>query len=59
MSIEYIRKYYKIPAKIGMRIRFKNKFGKIVGTRNSHLRIRLDGEKIINNYHPTWNIEYI
>lgn len=58
MSAEYVRNYYKVPAKRGMRVVADGKPGKIVGFDGAHLRIRLDGEKHIGNWHPTWRIEY-
>jgi len=57
--MEYIRKYYGVPAKRGGRIKFKGKPGTIVGSDRSYLRIRFDGEKAIYTYHPTWEIEYL
>lgn len=59
MSIEYIRKTYKVPAKVGGKIIFEGHPGIITGTNGPHLRIRLDDEKRSGYYHPTWNIEYL
>lgn len=58
MSAEYVRAYYGVPAKRGMRIVADGKPGKIVGFDGAHLRVRLDGETHIGNWHPTWRIEY-
>ncbi len=57
----YIRSYYGVPAKKGQRVYYRhaNKYGTIVGTSNAHLRIRLDGEKHIGTYHPTWELDYL
>lgn len=57
--MEYIRKYYNVPAKRGGRIEFKGKQGTIVGSSRPYLRIRFDGEKAIYTYHPTWEIKYL
>ena len=61
--MEYIRKYYDVPAKRGARVKIETFYGfdkgTIVGSRNSYLRIRLDGENEINSYHPTSNIIYL
>lgn len=57
-DLEYIRKTYNVPAKIGGRIKYKSRPGTIVGVRGPHLRIGLDGEDVIRSYHPTWEIEY-
>jgi len=58
MSIEYIRKTYNVPAKIGGRIEYKSRPGTIVGACSGYLKIILDGETEINSYHPTWEMEY-
>jgi hypothetical protein len=57
--MEYIRTYYGVNAKRGGRIVYKNKSGTIVGSKGPYLRIRLDGEKKIGNYHPTYEITYL
>jgi hypothetical protein len=63
MSMAYIRRTYKVPAKRGGRVRYTwpspPQTGTIVGARGPHLRIRLDGEKHSELYHPTWEIEYL
>lgn len=58
-KMDYIRNYYKVPAKKGGRVEYEGKAGTIVGTRNAYLRIRLDGEKKIKSYHPTYNMSYL
>lgn len=58
MSAAYVREYYKVPAKRGMRIKFEGQPGVIVGFRDQYLRVRLDDEKRIITCHPTWEIEY-
>lgn len=57
--MQYIRNYYKVPAKRGGKITYKGKAGTIVGAKGAHLRIRLEGENRIGSYHPTWEIEYL
>jgi len=57
-GFEYIRQTYNVPAKFGGRIEYQSKPGTIVGVRGEYLQIRLDGETIINSYHPTWEMEY-
>lgn len=59
MSMEYIRTHYAVPAKRGGRVEYEGKPGVITGTRDAHLRIRLDGEKHSLPYHPTWHIKYL
>ncbi len=63
MGIEYIRRYYGVPAKRGGRVKYtgcgRDELGTITGTMGSHLRIRLDGLKISHPFHPTWELEYL
>lgn len=64
MSMDYIRRAYGVPAKRGMRLRFKDSIGgdregTIVGSRAQYLRVRLDGENWTRMVHPTWPIEYL
>jgi hypothetical protein len=59
-DMKWIRKYYKVPAKRGGKVRFcKTKIGTIKSARNGYLRVVFDGYKNIVSLHPTWNIEYI
>lgn len=58
-TLEYIRRYYKVPAEKGARVRFEGKAGTILsGASGPYLRVRLDGEKWARTYHPTWHLEY-
>lgn len=57
-KMDYIRRFYGVPAKRGRRVRFKGVPGTITGSCNARLRIRLDGDKRSGVYHPTWEIEY-
>ncbi len=64
MSMEYIRKYYKVPAKRGAKVRVTSSHGKdikfdgtIVASEGAYLRIKINGK--VGTYHPTWNIEYL
>jgi len=65
MSIEQIRQTRNVPAKVGGRIRYSGSAdgvtleGTIVGGKNGYLQIRLDGDKYVRNYHPTWKLEYL
>lgn len=59
MSLEYIRKFYDVPATEGERvIVFSGQRGAIIGAVDSYLLIRLDGEKRVKSFHPDWNIDY-
>jgi hypothetical protein len=66
MGIQWIRDNYRVPAKRGGRVKYTGhmfglmpKFGTITGARNSHLRIRIDGQKHSLPFHPTWCIQYL
>uniref|UniRef100_A0A1A7GCM2 Uncharacterized protein n=2 Tax=root TaxID=1 RepID=A0A1A7GCM2_9ZZZZ len=64
MSMSWIRKNYRVPAKRGGRIEYTGgkqpQYGTIVGARNQYLLIRLDGESHEpGSYHPTWEITYL
>jgi hypothetical protein len=54
----YVRDYYGVPAKRGMRVEIDGKGGVITGFDGAHLRVRLDGEKHSVNAHPTWRVTY-
>lgn len=62
MSMQYIRDYYRVPAKRGGRVEFTGKaepiMGTITGSNGAKLRIRLDGATVSLNYHPTWKLRY-
>ena len=57
--MDYIRNYYKVPAKRFGKVQYKGQNGVITGASGGHLRIRLDGEKKSKLYHPTWEIKYL
>lgn len=61
MSMEYIRNYYRVPAKRGGRVRstYWKKDGTIKGTDGAYLRILFDGESEVGTYHPTWELVYL
>lgn len=63
MTMKYIRDYYGVPAKRGMRVAYTDSLRRVVGTitgsRNGYLRIRIDGNKRVEFYHPTFGIEYL
>ena len=57
--MEYIRKYYQVPVKRGMKVIANGKSGEITSARGAYLKIRIEGEKKPIIYHPTWEIQYI
>lgn len=65
MSMAYIRKIYKVPAKRGGRVDVVSPrdgsviiTGTITGADGAYLRVRLPGSKRSHRYHPTDNVRY-
>lgn len=63
MSMQYVRDYYRVPAKRGGRVRYtgggQSRHGTIRSASGQYLRILLDGDKHAGTYHPTWSLEYL
>ena len=61
--MNYIRRYYGVPAKRGGRVKYTGgkspRYGTIKSASGPHLRILLDGDKYAGTYHPTWELEYV
>lgn len=51
--LEYIRKYYEVPATKGRVVVYKGKMGTIVGASGPHVKVLLDEAKFASPYHPT------
>lgn len=60
MSAQYVRTYYRVPAKRGMRITFEDdgRQGRIVSFPGARLGVRFDGERATKHLHPTWKVTY-
>ena len=58
-DMKYIREQYGVPAKIGMKVVAQGRDGTIVGARCEYIRVKIDGEKNVLLFHPTWEMEYI
>lgn len=60
-AIEWIRRTYDVPAKIGGRVIFDGQPGRICSTNAGHLAIHLDGTPVRRRVytHPTWRMEYL
>lgn len=58
---DYVRRYYSVPAYVGVRVKAGGKDGVIVAAKSDlhYVHIRLDGQKHSNPYHPTDGIEYM
>lgn len=59
-SFDYVRERYNLPfIKRGMRVKTHDgRTGSITSGYGSYIRIRLDGEKRSEIYHPTWELTY-
>ena len=59
-NFEYIRYYYNLPfLKRGQRVLYDAREGKVIGTHNAYLKVRVSDSKTPLILHPTWNITYI
>jgi hypothetical protein len=62
MSMDYIRRAYKVPAKRGMTVTIVGDGARIqariVGSRGQYLRLWIPGGKRSHLYHPTDALEY-
>lgn len=60
---DYINETYGLNIKKGDRVRYTGgkeaREGTITGTYAGKLKIKMDGDKSVGIYHPTWEIEYL
>lgn len=63
MSLSYIRKRYKVPARRGGRVIYsggkKPVGGRITSASGTYVAIVLDGESKPKLFHPTWKLKYL
>ena len=63
MSMAWVRKNYRVPAKRGGRVEYtgegKPELGTIRSASGGHLHIQLDGVKHTMPFHPTWKLRYL
>lgn len=65
MSMDYVRRHYGVPVKRGGRVRLGAGFGPDAGREGTitsasyHVFVRLDGERHVRRFHPTWELDYI
>ncbi len=58
-SLDWVKKYYDLPfIKRGMRVQADGQMGTVTSGYGSYVRVRLDGEKRSDIYHPTWETVY-
>ena len=60
MSAQYVRDYYNVPAKRGMRVTVDGRSGVITGFRNQYILVRFDLYPRSGTWacHPTWRVTY-
>ncbi len=58
MSFDYVRKYYKVPAKRGMIVTVDGIKGRITSGKGSYIMVRFEGTKNTMPCHPTWRVTY-
>lgn len=58
MTAAYVRRYYGVPAKRGMRVSIEGRLGTIVSFLGQYLGVRFDGEKHASKCHATWEVVY-
>lgn len=63
MTIAWVRKYYKVPAKRGGRVEYTGEGtperGTITSASGGQLYIKLDGKPHSLPFHPTWKLRYL
>jgi hypothetical protein len=67
MSMEYIRRTYRVPAKRGVQVEYiasdgERMVGTIVGSKGAYIRVRFgkgNKRKDILSFHPTYNLQYL
>ena len=63
MSMEYIRKFYRVPAKRGGRVEYTGdgapELGTIRSAKEGRLNVQLDGVSHAMPFHPTWKLRYL
>jgi len=62
--LDYIRRTYQVPAKIGSRVRYTGfvngqpRIGVITGAEDAYLLVSFDNDREFR-LHPTWELEYL
>ena len=62
LKCEYVREYYNVPAKIGLRVKYNNNYGTIYKDGGNYVSVNFDKHKpgFCQNIHPTDpNLEYL
>jgi hypothetical protein len=58
---DYVRRYYRVPAFIGVKVRVRGRAGILVASKHhdQYLHVQFDGETKADIYHPTDGVEYL
>lgn len=59
MSMDWIRRNYGVPAKVGGKVKFHGMDAVITSARGHYLRLKMEGAKRSVIVHPVWSMEYI
>ena len=59
MSLDYIRSYYNVPARLGTRVIADGNRGEIRGARDQYLSLLIEGDARLTIWHPTWHMVYL
>ena len=59
-SLDYIRRYYNVPAYQGQQVTYRGDPAVVVGAKDQYLKLRFQNQKATDPrlFHPTWKIEY-
>lgn len=58
MGFEYVRNWYKVPAKRGLPVTVDGEKGRITSGKGGYIMVRFDGVKFSVPCHPTWRVTY-
>ena len=61
VELEYVKKYYSVPACIGRLVKVDGKPGIIAEDRGNYIGVNFDEDKpgVVCNCHPTWKVDYL
>ena len=57
-EFDYVRSYYGVPARRGMRVTVDGREGVITSGAQHYIRVLLDGDNRPSYCHPTWRVTY-
>jgi hypothetical protein len=57
--MDYVRRFYDVPAELGRRILWDGEPAAAVGADGSYLSVQFDGDPGPVSLHPTWRVDYL